>query len=138
MTTSLFKLDIEVRWRDLDAFNHVNNASYLGYIEEARVRWFKSLSEDWAGEKAAPILAAINVNYRKPVGWPETLRVELFAERIGNKSLTLGHRILSATLDDVLYVDGHTVLVWINSEGHSVMLPDTVRQACGETPAANG
>lgn len=138
MSSALYTLDIEVRWRDLDAFNHVNNASYLGYIEEARVRWFKSLSEDWAGEQAAPILAAINVNYRKPVGWPETLRVELFAERIGNKSLTLGHRILSATLDDVLYVDGHTVLVWINSDGHSVLLPDTVRHACGEPPAAGG
>ena len=49
---------LEVRWRDLDAFNHVNNASYLGYIEEARVRWFKSLSQDWAGETAAPIMAA--------------------------------------------------------------------------------
>ena len=30
-------MDIAVRWRDMDAFNHVNNASYLGYIEEARV-----------------------------------------------------------------------------------------------------
>lgn len=138
MTPALYTLDIEVRWRDLDAFNHVNNASYLGYIEEARVRWFKSLSADWAGESAAPILAAINVNYRKPVGWPETLRVELFAERIGNKSLTLGHRILSATMDDVLYIDGHTVMVWINSQGQSVLLPDTVRQACGQAPAAHG
>jgi acyl-CoA thioester hydrolase len=135
VTPALFSLDIEVRWRDLDSFNHVNNASYLGYIEEARVRWFKSLSEDWAGESAAPILAAINVNYRKPVGWPETLRVELFTERLGNKSLTLGHRIVSATLDDMLYVDGHTVLVWINSRGQSVLLPETIRAACG-TPQA--
>ena len=44
-------------------------------------------------ESAAPILAAITVNYRRPANWPETMRVELFAERIGNKSLTLGHRI---------------------------------------------
>ena len=129
MTPALFSLDIEVRWRDLDAFNHVNNASYLGYIEEARIRWFKSLSEDWAGDEAAPVLAAINVNYRRPVGWPEVVRVQLFAERIGNKSLTLGHRIVSATLDDVLYVDGNTVLVWINRAGQSVALPDTVRNA---------
>ena len=129
MTPALFSLDIEVRWRDLDAFNHVNNASYLGYIEEARIRWFKSLSEDWAGDEAAPVLAAINVNYRRPVGWPEVVRVQLFAERIGNKSLTLGHRIVSATLDDVLYVDGNTVLVWINRAGLSVALPDTVRNA---------
>jgi acyl-CoA thioester hydrolase len=131
MTATLFALDIDVRWRDLDAFNHVNNASYLGYIEEARVRWFKSLTDDWAGAGAAPILAAINVNYRKPVGWPEIVRVELFAERLGNKSLTLGHRIVSATREDVLYVDGNTVLVWVDATGRPVPLPDTVRAAAG-------
>ncbi|HMB56060.1 MAG TPA: thioesterase family protein [Arenimonas sp.] len=130
MNAVVHSIVIEVRWRDLDAFNHVNNQSYLGYIEEARVRWFKSLSEDWAGESSAPILAAIAVNYRRPIGWPETLRVELFAERVGGKSVTLGHRILSAMQPELLYADGNTVLVWVNRDGQSVTLPDAVRSAC--------
>lgn len=131
MNQIVFSIQAEVRWRDLDAFNHVNNASYLGYIEEARVRWFKSLSHDWANETAAPILAAITVNYRQPIGWPETLRVELSCERLGNKSVTLGHRIVSMTAPDTLYCDGHTVLVWVNGEGQSIPLPQSVRAACG-------
>ena len=130
MNPVVFSVDLEVRWRDLDAFNHVNNASYLGYIEEARVRWFKSLSSDWAGESAAPIMAAVQLNYRRPVNWPETVRVQLFAERIGTKSLTLGHRISSAGDDAVLYCDGHTVLVWVDRGGQSVPLPENVRAAC--------
>lgn len=130
MNPVVFSVDLEVRWRDLDAFNHVNNASYLGYIEEARVRWFKSLSSDWAGESAAPIMAAVQLNYRRPVNWPETVRVQLFAERIGTKSLTLGHRISSAGDDAVLYCDGHTVLVWVDRSGQSVPLPDAVLAAC--------
>ncbi len=132
MSRVVFQLDIAVRWRDLDAFNHVNNASYLGYIEEARVMWFKSLSGDWANESSAPILAAITVNYRRPVGWPETLRVELIAERIGNKSLTIGHRIVVAGTPDALCADGNSVLVWVNQEGQSVTLPEKVRAACAE------
>ena len=130
MNPIVYSVDLEVRWRDLDAFNHVNNASYLGYIEEARVRWFKSLSSDWAGESAAPIMAAVQLNYRRPVNWPETARVELFAERIGTKSLTLGHRISSAGDDGVLYCDGHTVLVWVDRSGQSVPLPEAVLAAC--------
>lgn len=130
MNPVVFSVDLEVRWRDLDAFNHVNNASYLGYIEEARVRWFKSLSSDWAGESAAPIMAAVQLNYRRPVNWPETVRVQLFAERIGTKSLTLGHRITSAGDDGVLYCDGHTVLVWVDRSGQSVPLPEAVLAAC--------
>jgi len=130
MNPVVYTLDLEVRWRDLDAFNHANNASYLGYIEEARVRWFKSLSNDWAGESAAPIMAAVLVNYRRPVNWPETVRVQLIAERVGNKSLTLGHRILSAADGEVLYCDGHTVLVWVDRGGQSVPLPEAVKAAC--------
>lgn len=130
MNPVVYAVDLEVRWRDLDAFNHANNASYLGYIEEARVRWFKSLSNDWAGETAAPIMAAVLANYRRPVNWPETVRVQLFAERVGNKSLTLGHRILSAADGEVLYCDGHTVLVWVDRDGQSVPLPEAVKAAC--------
>ncbi|HEU0153322.1 MAG TPA: thioesterase family protein [Arenimonas sp.] len=131
MNPTVYTLDIESRWRDMDAFNHVNNASYLGYIEEARVRWFKSLSTDWAGETSAPVMASVTVNYRRPAHWPETLRIELFAERVGGKSLTLGHRILSAADPSIVYCDGHTVLVWIERSGQSVPLPDKVRAACG-------
>lgn len=130
MSTIVSTLVLDVRWRDMDAFDHVNNASYLGYVEEARVRWFKSLTEDWAGEAAAPIMAAVTVNYRRPINWPETLRIELIAERVGNKSLTLGHRISAASDPALLYCDGHTVLVWVNHEGQSVPLPETVRAAC--------
>ena len=130
MNQNLFQMDIAVRWRDMDAFNHVNYASYLGYIEEARVAWFKTLSASWVNESAAPILAAITVNYRRPANWPETMRVELFAERIGNKSLTLGHRIHAAGDPAVLYADGNAVMVWVNRDGESVSLPESVRKAC--------
>ena len=130
MTRSIFKLVMPVRWRDLDAFNHVNNASYLGYVEEARVTWCKSLSNDWTGGAAAPILAAVTMNYRKPAAWPETIVIELFAERIGDKSVTLGHRIAAASDDTVLFADGNAVMVWVDSTGRSVALPASVRAAC--------
>ena len=126
----LYDLPIEVRWRDLDAFNHVNNQNFLGYVEEARVRWFKSLSADWANETSAPILAAIAMNYRQPIGWPESLRVQLLAERLGSKSVTLAHRIISADETGRLYADGNTVLVWVDRAGQSVALPEAVRTAC--------
>ena len=121
---------IEVRWRDLDAFGHVNNASFLGYIEEARVRWFRSLSSDWANETSAPILAAVTVNYRRPIGWPAIVHVELSAERLGNKSLTLAHRIVDADDTQRLYADGNTVLVWVDAAGATLPLPAQVRAAC--------
>src|SRR3546814_7830400 len=40
--TALFRMPIALRWRDLDAFNHVNNSTFMTYLEEARIRWFRS------------------------------------------------------------------------------------------------
>ena len=37
------KLKINVRFADLDAMQHVNNAAYLTYLEEARIDYFNSL-----------------------------------------------------------------------------------------------
>ncbi len=128
--TVLHSEKIDVRWGDLDAFGHVNNTVFARYIEEARVAWFHSLTDDWANTAAAPILAAITINFRRPINWPESLVVELFCERLGNKSVTLGHRIVSAKHANLLYADGTTVLVWVDRAGATVSLPIEVRTAC--------
>lgn len=127
---TVFEMSMDVRWGDMDAFNHVNNASYLRFIEEARVAWFKSLTGDWAAVDCAPILAAATVNYRRPIGWPERIKVILLAEKLGTKSLTLAHRVESATQEGVLYADGHTVMVWVDGSGASIPLPRAIRTAC--------
>lgn len=127
---AVHRLVMDVRWRDLDAFGHVNNAAYHGYVEECRVRWFRSMTSDWAGATSAPILAAVEMNYRRPMGWPESIVVEMSALRIGTKSVTLAHRIVSATDADLLYADGHAVLVWVDGAGATLPLPAAVRSAC--------
>ena len=126
----LFHHRIAVRWRDLDAFDHVNNANYLSYIEEARVQWLRTLIADWGNQPTAPVLAASQLNYRVPINWPAEVLVKLYAERVGTSSLTLGHRIES--LDGrVLHCDGAVVLVWIDqASGKSAPLPEIMRAAC--------
>jgi len=124
-------LVIQVRWSDLDAFNHVNNAVYLRYLEEARVQWLESIDGVSLNDRIAPVLAASQVNYRRSIGWPNHVLVELLIEKIGNRSLTMGHRIVSSDDPAALYADGSVVMVWIDTEtGNSVPLPDAVRIAC--------
>lgn len=132
LPTPVFRTEMDVRWRDLDAFNHVNNATFLTYLEEARLLWLESLPGPWLGEHSAPVLAAAQVNFRRPIPWPERLRVELLVQRVGSSSLTLGHRLVSARDDSVLYSDGHTVMVWVDGQsGKAASLPEAVRAAAG-------
>lgn len=126
-----FIVPIAVRWRDLDAFNHVNNSSFLTYLEEARLQWLKDVPGPWFDAHAMPVLAAAELSYRAPIAWPAHINVELFNERIGTSSLTIGHRIVDAKDSQKLYCDGRTVLVWTDpASGKAVPLPAAIRDAC--------
>jgi acyl-CoA thioester hydrolase len=127
----LLRAAIPVRWRDLDAFDHVNNAAYLTFIEEARLLWFASLHGAWRSSDFSPVVAAIQLNYRRSLQWPANIIVELYCERAGTSSLTVAHRIIDANDESILYSDGQTTMVWINpSTTKSVPLPPAVRLAC--------
>ncbi|HXD35377.1 MAG TPA: thioesterase family protein [Rhodanobacter sp.] len=121
-----------VRWRDLDAFNHVNNSSYLTYLEEARLQWLSHVPGPWFDERAMPVMAASQVNYRRPIAWPAQLQVQLFCARMGNSSMTIAHRVIDAEHPDRLYCDGNVVMVWMDpASGKPVPLPDAIRRAVG-------
>jgi acyl-CoA thioester hydrolase len=131
-TQSLFTAAISVRWRDLDAFNHVNNSNFLTYLEEARLQWLKHVPGPWFDAHAMPVLAASTINYRLPIAWPAELRVQLDCDRLGESSMTIGHRIVDAADANRLYSDGHVVMVWMNPDtGTPVPLPQAIRDAVG-------
>ena len=127
-TGTLFRIPIALRWSDLDALNHVNNARYLTFLEQARIEWFDTVDEPWMTDEMGPVVATATLNFRRPIEYPASIAVELFTERLGNTSVTIGHRIVAA--DGTLYCDGHVVAVWINRRsGKPVPLPAAVRRA---------
>lgn len=127
----LVDVPMTLRWRDLDAYNHVNNSTFLTYLEEARLTWLAQLDGAWLREDCAPVVAAAQLNYRAQLGWPGKIVVELFCQRLGNSSLTISHRIVDVTNSEICYCDGNVVLVWIDPRsGKSVALPDAIRRGC--------
>lgn len=126
----LFVAEIAARWRDLDAFNHVNNSNYLTYLEEARLQWLQHVPGPWFDEHSMPVMAAVLLNYRRPIEWPAQLHVRLYCERMGNSSMTIAHRLVDAHDADTVYCDGHVVMVWMDpATGKPVPLPQAIRNA---------
>ncbi len=126
----LARVSISVRWRDMDAMGHVNNAKYVSFLEEARVRWLLGVEGVSLSDRIVPVVAATNVNYRLPIVWPNDIVVELFVERLGNSSVTIGHRIVDQQDESKLYSDGNVVVVWMDAQtGKSAPLPEAVREA---------
>ena len=126
--SKVFRVPMPVRWGDLDAFNHVNNARYLTFLEQARIEWFETIGERWVTDEYAPVLVSSLLNYKRPIEYPASVFVELFTERLGTSSVTLGHRIVAA--DGTLHFDGHAVVVWVDRRnGKPTPLPAGVRRA---------
>ncbi|WP_203321603.1 acyl-CoA thioesterase [Pseudoxanthomonas beigongshangi] len=124
----LAAIPISVRWRDMDSMGHVNNAKYVSYLEEARVRWILDIPGVSMTDRIAPVVAANNINYRRPLTWPNDILVELYVDRLGTSSVTIGHRIVDQ--NGALYCDGNVVVVWMDTHtGKSAPLPDAVRNA---------
>ena len=127
----LATVPLHVRWRDLDAFNHVNNSSYLTFLEESRLQWLRNVPGDWFSEHAMPVMAAVELHYRKPIEWPAEIDVLLSCERLGNSSMTIGNRIVDRSDHTCVYADGNVVMVWVDpATGAPVPLPDAIRAAC--------
>ena len=127
----LFETTLVLRWRDLDAYLHVNNANYLTLFEETRILWFNTFPGPWRAADAEPVVARVEIDYKRPLHYPETLLSQLYLERIGNSSLSLLHSLCSAGDAGVVYATGKTVLVWTDPRlRKSTPLPDLVRAAC--------
>jgi acyl-CoA thioester hydrolase len=128
---TLATIPLQVRWRDLDALNHVNNASYLTFIEESRLQWLRTVPGEWFNAHAMPVMAAVELHYRKPIEWPAEIDVLLSCERLGNSSMTIGNRIVDRNDPARVYADGNVVMVWVDPvTGASVALPGAIRDAC--------
>lgn len=128
ISNGIFRSPVGLRWSDLDAFNHVNNARYMTFLEQARIEWFETIDEPWVTEEAAPVVASATLNFKRPIEYPARVFVELFTEKLGNSSVVIGHRIVAE--DGTLHCDGNVVAVWVNRHnGKATSLPDCVRRA---------
>jgi acyl-CoA thioester hydrolase len=128
---------IEIRWRDVDAYLHVNNAVYATYLEECRDEWVERALAD-AGDPWDFVLARVAIDFRRELRLEdESVVVTCRLERIGTSSVVLREQI--RTPGGVLAAEAEAVLVARDREsGRSRPLTDRERAAfarAAESPA---
>ncbi len=86
-----------VRWDDIDAFGHVNNAKYLTYIQEARFQWsfYQYASKNEKPTMVEMVVAKAEIDYLVPIyEGGRFYDVNLWVESIGNSSFVMGYEIV--------------------------------------------
>ncbi|MBI5565810.1 MAG: acyl-CoA thioesterase [Chloroflexi bacterium] len=127
--TFRFATSITIRFRDLDAFGHVNNAVYFTYMEMARVEYFKHLGL-LADDFPSPffIIAEANCQFKAPILMSMMLRIRVGVSRLGNSSFDMVYEFVDEAAGQVLAL-GRTVQVMFDyAVRRTVALPDRWRQ----------
>jgi acyl-CoA thioester hydrolase len=119
-------VDIEIRFRDLDPMQHVNNALYVTYLEQARARFY----EEVVGIPLAEIdtvLADLQVSYEQAIEGIGSVVVAMDVEELGTASIPMHYEIRSPD-GETRYATAETVQVYFDPDtGNSKPIPDEYR-----------
>ncbi len=123
-----FTYPLQVRFRDLDALGHVNNAVYLTYFEAARMAYWMHVNgrTDLSGMNM--ILARAEVDYRAPVGYGDELEVGVRCVSVKRSSFVLEQALVERR-GGRLVAQARKVLVHYDyAAGRSIPLTEDQRQ----------
>ena len=129
----MFSIDIEVRFRDLDAMRHVNNAVFITYFEEGRKKFSKNIFKVSDPSDFTFIMAHIRCDYLKPIKFNDNITLQMWVKHIGNRSFSFGYKLIDAKDESMVYAIGESVQVCYDYTADSSMaVPDKMREAMAQ------
>jgi acyl-CoA thioester hydrolase len=115
-----FRIELPVQFRDIDVMGHVNHATYLQYMETARVELARSLGQVKKGFRSSFILASARCEFKKPITDERRITVTVWVSRIGDRSWDLDYSIHGPRR--VEYAVGRTTQVAYDYKTRSAVL----------------
>jgi len=125
----IFTLNIDVRFRDLDAMGHVNNAVFFTYFELGRIGF--SQINPQMGQNF--ILAHVSCDYIRPVMLENQLTLHMWINRIGTKSFGFQYQLVDRSAETIEYATGESVQVFFDyGKNSSMEIPEGLRESLAE------
>lgn len=120
-----FTTTVPVRYRDLDTLNHVNNAVYGTYIEQARMDYFREVL-GIALEGRELVIARVELDFRRPVVLDDgAVTVAVTVTEFGTSSFGMAFEV---RVDDEVYAEGKSVQVVLGDDDRPRPVPDAWRE----------
>ncbi len=118
---------VTLRFRDLDAYGHVNNATYLTLLETARWQFLERLLQEMGTERPTFVVARIEIDYRVPVEELYPLDITFSARSVKKSSFWLDYDVSGR--DGVVHAQATTRMVCIDTRGRPAPMPAWFRSA---------
>ena len=124
----VFETRIAVRWGDMDAMGHVNNATYFRYMETARIDWFRSIGcvPDAQGE--GPVIDNAFCNFYRQFEYPDEVLLKMYVSDPGRTTFESWATMEKVAEPGVVCAAGGATTIWVNfPQQKAVGLPDWIR-----------
>lgn len=119
---------IPIRWGDMDAMGHVNNATYFRYMESLRIEWFQQLGWRPAADRVGPLIVNAFCSFMRQLEYPGDVLARHYTGAIGRSSFDTYVTLERADQPGVVHASGGATVVWTDFKAKkSVPLPDGVR-----------
>lgn len=126
---------IPIRFNDIDAMGHVNNAVYLSYFEQARMVFFTHLlGSDWDWSAMGILLVRNEIDYILPVVLQDDLEADVWIDKIGSKSMHMHYELYTVNAGSRrLHTSGKSIIVCYDyRQKMSVVVPDAWKKAMSD------
>ena len=124
----VFETHIAVRWGDMDAMGHINNATYFRYMETARIDWFRSIGcvPDAHGE--GPVIVNAFCNFYRQFEYPDEVLLKMYVSDPGRTTFESWATMEKVAEPGVVCAAGGATTIWVNfPQQKAVGLPDWIR-----------
>ena len=124
----VFETHIAVRWGDMDAMGHVNNATSFRYMETARIDWFRSIGcvPDAQGE--GPVIVNAFCNFYRQFEYPDEVLLKMYVSDPGRTTFESWATMEKVAEPGVVCAAGGATTIWVNfPQQKAVGLPDWIR-----------
>ena len=118
---------VTTRWRDDDAYGHLNNATYYELFDTAvNAYLYEATGVDVRALPEIGVVAETGCRYFREIGFPEPVEVGLAAERVGSSSVVYRIGLFQGSSGEAA-AEGRFVHVYVDNVGTAERTPGEAR-----------
>jgi acyl-CoA thioester hydrolase len=122
------EMTIPIRWGDMDAMGHVNNAVYFRYMEVARLEWLFRIGAPPDPQGSGPVIVNAFCNFIRQLEYPGEVLAKHYVCNPGRSSFDTYIVLERSDRPGLIYAEGGATTVWTDFQAQkSAPMPDWLR-----------
>ncbi|MET0540795.1 MAG: thioesterase family protein [Variovorax sp.] len=125
----VYEMTIPIRWGDMDAMKHLNNASYFRYLETVRIDWVHTLDAPAETNGEGMVIANAFCNFYRQLEYPGNVLMRLYVSDPGRTTFETWATMARSEAPDVIFAAGGATTIWVDyARQKAVDMPGWLRK----------